>query len=249
MQHILFDEFVCIYLKFYFFIGLNCADGSDATSYGMIVLELCLLVLSNLIFIPTAYYAFKRKYYVETVVYISTFLSSSFYHMCDAGEKIISVCIVQLSVLQFADFFSGLLAIWVTLIALAYLPYPWHSISHITGCIVLAFGTTFNKESLGVFAMPSVIGILIIIGRWIYIRKKTGKVFPKRSYLRKNLPVGILVVVTGLLLYGLFETHNNYKYIHSLWHLLMGMGVIILLPDAESFLPRTEDRSRGDLIT
>ncbi|XP_022910673.1 post-GPI attachment to proteins factor 6 [Onthophagus taurus] len=217
--------------------GYDCSDGSRATPYGMLVLEMTLLVISNVAFIPAAYIAYKRQYYVEAIVYFSTFFFSSLYHACDAGERIISFCIVRLGVLQFSDFFSGLLSIWVTLIAMAYLPQPYVSIAHMAGCIVLSFGTTFDKTSLWVFVIPSAIGVGILIGNWYYLSKKNKCLFPKKRYLKIYLPIGSTIVIVALLVYALFQTQSNYKYLHSLWHFLMAVGVICLLPDEKNFLP------------
>ncbi|KAI4469065.1 five-span transmembrane protein m83 [Holotrichia oblita] len=228
--------------------GLDCGDDTHATPYAMIILEFCLLVLSNLIFVPAAYVAYKKKFYVEMIVYLSAFLSSSFYHMCDAGENIISICLVKLDVLQFSDFFSGLLAIWVTLIAVAAIPLPWSSISHITGALVLAFGTTLSKQSLIVFLVPVITGVIIIIGHWIYLRRKIGKSFPNRRYVKIYLPLALLVTGAGLLMYGLFQTQSNYKYLHSLWHISMGLGIIIILPDMKTFLPKREVQHNDELL-
>lgn len=231
-----------------FITGMDCGDATDATSYAMLVLELCLLVISNLIFVPAAYIAYRRKFYVEMIVYISAFLSSSFYHMCDAGENIISVCVVRLDVLQFSDFFSGLLAIWVTLIAVSAIPHPWSSISHITGSLILAFGTTLSKQSLVVFIVPVVSGVIIVTGNWIYLRRKLGKGFPNRRYVKIYLPIALVITGAGLLMYALFQTQSNYKYLHSLWHISMGLGIIIILPDMTNFFPKGESQNQDELL-
>lgn len=204
----------------------------------MILLELLLLVLSNLGFLPAAYFAVKRGYRVEAVVYFSTFFFSSFYHACDAGENVISFCITKLSVLQFSDFYSGLLAIWVTLIAMAYLNDNLSWILHISGCIVLAFCTTYDKTALWVFLLPSLVGLVIIAISWFWHYKKIGSLFPSKKYLCIILPIGATVVVIALITYALLQTQSNYKYLHSFWHLMMAIGVIILLPNQDTFLPK-----------
>lgn len=205
----------------------------------MIVLELLLLVLSNAAFLPAVYFAFKRGYRVEPIVYMFTCVFSTFYHACDAGENIISYCIVRLGVLQFSDFFCGLLSIWYTLIAMAYLNDPWPSIWHILGSVLLAFGTMYNKTSLWVFVLPAVIGVVIICLSWYLKYRKMRRLFPSRRYLFRVLPIGLSVVTVGFLTYALLQTQNNYKYLHSLWHIMMATGVIILLPNKDTFLPQS----------
>ncbi|KAF5294042.1 hypothetical protein FQR65_LT10945 [Abscondita terminalis] len=87
-----FSYSVCFCMNKY--KGWDCSDDSAAKSKGMIILELLLLVLSNLAFLPAVYVAYRRHYYVEAVVYFSTFFFSSFYHACDAGENIYTFCMM-----------------------------------------------------------------------------------------------------------------------------------------------------------
>ncbi|KAF5270209.1 hypothetical protein FQA39_LY08423 [Lamprigera yunnana] len=216
--------------------GWDCSDDSAANSKAMIIMELLFLVLSNLAFLPACYVAYRRHYYVEAIVYFSTFFFSSTYHACDSGENIYTVCITRLSVLQFSDFFCGLLSIWVTIIAIAYLPNPWPSIFHITGAIILAFITTMNKTSLFTFVAPFATGILILIVSWYRRYRKTRRRFPSDRYLCVYLPIGIIIVAVGLITYALLQTQSNYMYLHSLWHILIATSIIILLPN-RSFLP------------
>lgn len=222
-----------------FVTGWVCSDDSYANSYATILVELLLLVLSNLAFLPAVYFAYKRRYYVEAIVYASTCFFSTFYHACDAGENIVSFCITNVSVLQFSDFFTALLGIWVTLIALANLPYSWPSILHMSGAICIAFGSTLNRRSLWAFLIPAVVGVLIVIVRWgLYYRQKRFLPVTKK-YLYRNLPVGLVLVVVGLIVYAALQTESNYKYTHSFWHVVMAAAVIILLPTKDMFLPQT----------
>lgn len=218
------------------FSGWDCTDDSLTTPYGMILLELLLLVLSNIMFLPSVYFAYKRKYYVESIVYAATCFSSTFYHACDAGENILSFCLWRIGVLQFADFFSAILSIWVTLIAIANLWTIWPSIFHMTGAIIIAFGVTLNRYSLWVFAIPAVIGIIVIIVSWYMQYRKHGLLPASKRYLYVKLPVGGVIVGLGLIMYAALQTQSNYKYLHSLWHIIMAIAVIILLPSENTFV-------------
>lgn len=215
--------------------GFDCSDGSQATPFSLVLLEFLLLVLSNIFFLPAAYVAFKREYYVETLAYTSVFISSSFYHACDAGENIISFCIFRLNALQFADFFSAMLAIWLTLLAMADLPSIHLSLLQMGGAIIIAFCVTLNRYAFWIFALPSCLGLLIILISWYLKYGKFRSRFIDRKYLYYKLPIGTVVVVVGLLIYGLLQTQNNYKYLHSLWHIIIATGVVFLLPKKDTF--------------
>lgn len=203
----------------------------------MVVIELILLVFSNLAFLPAIYIAFKRNYYIESLTYFTMCFFSTFYHACDAGENIISFCIVKWEALQFGDFFCALLSIWVTLIAMADLPQLSGSIAHMGGSIILAFCTTINKTAFWIFALPFITGLLILTTSWYFKYRKIRQRFGNRRYLMVNLPIAIILVTVGLVMYGFLQTEDNYKYLHSMWHILMAVALIFVLPKSNTFIP------------
>ncbi|KAH1006200.1 post-GPI attachment to proteins factor 6 isoform X1 [Dendroctonus ponderosae] len=215
--------------------GFDCSDGSLATPYYLVLIEFLLLILSNVFFLPATYIAFRRRYYVETLAYFSIFLSSSFYHACDAGENILSFCVFRLGALQFADFFSALLAIWLTLLAIADLPQLALSLLQMGGSIIIAFCVNLNRYALWIFALPSVVGVVIIGVSWYLKYRKYRCRFVDRRYLYVMMPIGAAVVAIGLGIYGILQTQDNYKYLHSLWHIIMATGVFFLLPQQDTF--------------
>lgn len=141
---------------------------------------------------------------------------STFYHACDSGEEEFSFCLVKISVLQFCDFYCGLLAIWVTLIAMANIRASFVSLLHMLGAILLAFGTELNKQSLWVFLAPALTGICIISVSsncadydsllirflsqvsWGMKCHKKKQVYPSKKYLALYLPLGSVLVMIGL---------------------------------------------------
>ncbi|XP_060529271.1 post-GPI attachment to proteins factor 6 [Cylas formicarius] len=215
--------------------GFDCSDGSLATPYYLVVIGFLLLVFSNLLFLPSTYVAFKRKYYVEALSYFSVFIFSSLYHACDAGENILSVCVTRLSTLQFADFFSALYSMWLTLLAIADLNPTWLSVLQVAGSIVIAFFVTLNKLAVWIFLIPTCLGIIIIGVNWFQKYWKFKQRFIDKIYLRIKMPLGILSVLFGLIIFGLLQTENNYKYLHSLWHIMMAVATMLLLPKRNTF--------------
>lgn len=203
----------------------------------MVVIELLLLVFSNLSFLPAVYIAFKRKYYIESLTYFSMCFFSTFYHACDAGENLINFCIVKWEALQFGDFFCALLSIWVTLIAMADLPQPKTSVAHMCGSIILAFCTTVNKTALWIFALPFITGLVIVMSSWYLKYRKVRQRFANKRYLMISVPLGTILVGIGLILYAFLQTENNYKYLHSMWHILMAAALVIVLPKQNTFMP------------
>lgn len=218
--------------------GWDCTDDTDVVSLSIILFSTLLLTLSNLLFIPSVYFAFRRKYYTEALIYFFTMFFSSFYHACDSGEDIYSFCLVRLGVLQFCDFYCGLLAIWVTLIAMANIRHQYVSLAHMLGAILLAFGTEYDKQSLTVFLAPALTGLCIISVCWAYRCKKSKKLYPSKKYLTIFLPIGGILVILGLVCYAFLQTKQNYHIIHSVWHMVMAISILCLLPNKNTFLPK-----------
>lgn len=226
----------CLCIKGY--RGWDCTEDSQVPSSFSILLALLLLTLSNLLFIPSIYFALRRNYYTESVIYFFAMFFSIFYHACDSGEDDYSFCLVKIGVLQFCDFYCGLLAIWVTLIAMAHVRQTLVSLLHMFGAIVLAFGTELNKQSLWVFLAPALTGLCIISVSWGLRCRRTKKWFPARKYLAIFLPIGMVLVMVGLVCYAFLQTRQNYHIVHSVWHMVMALSILCLLPSRKTFLPK-----------
>ncbi|XP_044251401.1 uncharacterized protein [Drosophila takahashii] len=218
--------------------GWDCTEDSQVPTNMSILMATLLLTLSNLLFFPSIYMAVKRRYYTEGVIYFFAMFFSIFYHACDAGEDEYSFCLVKIGVLQFCDFYCGLLSIWVTLVAMAHVRSEFVSLLHMFGAILLAFGTELNKQSLWVFLAPALTGICLISTSWGLRCAKSRKLFPSRRYLSVWLPFGLTLVVAGLVCYAFLQTKQNYHIVHSIWHMVMALSILCLLPSRKSFLPK-----------
>jgi len=163
--------------------GFDCTDDSHVLNTGRILLQLLTLTLSNLAFLGSVYVAIRREYFTEAVAYTAVMFFSTFYHACEAGEDVYGICIMRLSVLQFCDFFNALLAIWVTLVAMASFGPRLTAFCQVTGAIVLAMGAEMDRTALWVFLLPAVTGTAIIGLSWgLKCRRKRTVKYPSRPY-------------------------------------------------------------------
>lgn len=226
----------CLCLRNY--RGWDCTEDSQVPSSLSLLVASLMLTLSNLLFIPSIYFAIRREYYTESVIYFFAMFFSTFYHACDSGEEEYSFCLVKIGVLQFCDFYCGLLAIWVTLIAMSHIRQTLVSLLHMFGAILLAFGTELNKQSLWVFLAPALTGVCIISFSWGFRCRKTKKWFPSKNYLALYLPLGAILVMVGLVCYAFLQTKQNYHIVHSIWHMVMALSLLCLLPNRETFQPK-----------
>lgn len=222
-----------------FIPGWDCSDTSNVNSKGEVIMATLFLTLSNLLFIPSVYVAIKRKYYTEAVVYFSTMFFSTFYHACDVSDPTFSFCIVRMGVLQYCDFFCGLLSFWVTLIAMAALNNKLTSVLHVSGAVIIAFGTELDKQALLVFLIPVMIGVCIVSIAWGLRCRRTKHVFPARGYLVVYLPCGLALAGLGLISFAFLQTNANYHIVHSVWHMVIALSILCLLPNRLTFFPKS----------
>lgn len=215
---------------FLLFSGWDCSDDTRVDSHFYMLLAVLLLTLSNLLFILSIYVATIRLYFVEAVMYAFTMLFSTFYHACDAPTQI-AYCIMRGSLLQFGDFYCGLMSFWVTLLAMSIINLKLRSFLQIIGAIVVALLTTWNMHSIVAFLLPVAFGAFICLVSWYVDYRKTKRVQFPRSYYTTYMPLGLALVSTGLVCYAFLQTEQNYKIVHSLWHMIIALSVVFLLPD------------------
>ncbi|KAG7200198.1 hypothetical protein KM043_000630 [Ampulex compressa] len=212
--------------------GFDCADDAYVLGTTGIIVRLLVLTFSNLAFIGSVYVAIRREYFTEAIIYAAVMFFSTFYHACEAGEDVYSVCIMRLSVLQFCDFFNALLSIWVTLVAMASFGPKLTAFCQIAGAVVLAMSAEMDRTALWVFLLPAVTGSALIGLSWGFRCKRRRSVrYPSRPYRTIYFPAGLLLVSLGLVCYAFLQTRRNYYIVHSLWHVCVAVGVILLLPE------------------
>ncbi|KAJ8880657.1 hypothetical protein PR048_017127 [Dryococelus australis] len=225
----------------YGYIGWGCTDDSKVSSFNDILLAVLLLTLSNLIFIPSIYFAVRRRYFTEALVYACTMFFSTFYHACDSGEDTYSFCLFRLSTLQFCDFYSAILALWVTLVAMADLSPLWRSLAHMAGAIAIALGTEYDRTSLWVFVVPFGVGMIILLKQWVWRCRQQHSCYPEKNYYKKFFLPGVLLFIVGVSCYTFLQTRNNYKFVHSAWHAIMALTIVFLLPSRHHKVASSED--------
>lgn len=217
--------------KFSFsFSGWDCSDNSRMDSKVYMLVSVLLLTLSNILFFFSIYVAVIRLYYTEAMMYAFTMIFSTFYHACDAPAQV-AYCIMRGNILQFGDFYCGLMSFWVTLLAMSIIHEKLRSSLQLIGAIVIALLTTWNMHSFVSFLLPVAVGICVVFSSWYISYRKSRSFMYPRSYYTLHLPFGIVLVSIGLVCYAFLQTEQNYKIVHSFWHMIIAVSVVFLLPD------------------
>lgn len=74
---------------------------------------------------------------------------------------------LSLNLLQFGDFYTAILAFWVTLITLAGLRDRPRAFFHLLGGCAIAFAVELDRTSIWTFALPAGFGSVILIFSWV----------------------------------------------------------------------------------
>lgn len=213
--------------------GIACSDDRNAIPHSKQVLMTCLLTLSNIIFLFSAGFAIRRGFYTEAIVYVFVLFFSTFYHACDQPGSVF-LCIMRYDALQYSDFLGSVTAFWFTLIAVAALPSRLESFIHVMGVMAISVGVFYNRFSVWTTMVPILVGLVILAFKWGLKCKHYHSCYPKKRIWLLSLIPGILCAGIGLILFAFVETNDNYFYVHSMWHVLMGTSVILLLPQKKT---------------
>lgn len=71
---------------------------------------------------------------------------------------------------------------------------------------------------------------------------------PIHTWLFSIVP-GILLALTGLAVFAFLETESNYPIVHSIWHVLIALSVMFLLPKRRSAIRVEEIASSAVLVS
>lgn len=208
--------------------GWGCTDDREARHYSHMLTELLLLTLSNLFFVPAVALAFYRRHFLEGLVYLTTMCASALYHACDADLS--PICVLRPSVLQYCDFLTAVVSLWVTLLCLAEVSMPLRTLVSTFGTLCIAIAVENDRTGFLVIALPAGLGLTLVFGSWVRQCATRRSCFPHPRFWLISLAPAAALGVVGAALYLGFETRRNYAYVHSAWHALVGLSLFLVLP-------------------
>ncbi|XP_013081009.2 post-GPI attachment to proteins factor 6-like isoform X2 [Biomphalaria glabrata] len=212
--------------------GYACTDPIKAQSVLIQLVAALLLTLSNLFFLPAIIIALKRRFILEACVYTYTMFFSTFYHACDGDRlALYRLCIASYEVLQASDFFGSYCSIWYTLIAMAQIRFL--RLAHVLqtiGAFFIFVGVVYDRRSVCMIIVPLLCGIVLIGVSWGIKMYKRKKLYPSWKRYAFFLLPGCVLAATGGSVFIFLETTENYKYLHSFWHVCVALCICFLLP-------------------
>lgn len=202
------------------------------------------LMLSNLVFLITAYKAFKQNEYLFAWHYFWATWASFLYHMCLS----FNVCIFTPQTMHHIDFFFAQMTIVVAGLLFIYFSkrYKWVKTGlYMLGAILIVTLQATVTAQLYVQGAVVLLVFLLIIIYWIAYsqsRVGNGRIPP---YNITMLRLGLLLSVGATSLYAGQEMDiSMYWAIHSIWHMMAAMGQIYLLQMKPPLEKNTQINSR-----
>ena len=114
-----------------------------------------------------------RGHYAECIVFTSHLIASCLYHAC--AEEVYSVCLISVTVLQWADIFTTVLTIWVTLVTMARLPVTIRSVVNMLAVILISVLVHHTPNVTVTLVLPSLVGVLVLVICWTWSCVTTGQ--------------------------------------------------------------------------
>lgn len=192
--------------------------------------EVLFLTLSNLIFLAPIFLALDRRYFIEALIYSYAMFFSIFYHACGASSY--NFCIFNYNGLQLADYIGAYGSFVITLLFIADLDRYWQLFGYFLGLLLCIALSLNDRTNTGSFIIILVIAGLITIGSWLNVWWQTGEVYPPQRQLIIYIP-GLILAITGIILFLAVESGSNYWLTHSFWHMLIASSIVFFMPKAE----------------
>lgn len=91
--------------------GISCSNSEDSLSTSLQLVQMMLLTLSNLFFLPAIFIALYRRFWHETIIYTIAMAASTIYHACDQSNTQKYYCLAEYDTLQYTDFLAATVAV------------------------------------------------------------------------------------------------------------------------------------------
>ncbi|KMT20440.1 hypothetical protein BVRB_1g004340 [Beta vulgaris subsp. vulgaris] len=239
--------------------GIDCSI--EIVSHRGHVWQSISLIASNVAAVLPAYWAFRNKAFAETIIFMSSGISSGLYHACDVGTW----CALTYHVLQFMDFWLSFMAVVSTFVYLAAIDEATRRTIHAVVSIFTALMAITGATRSANLVLVIVIGATALFVGWL-IELSTeyrSLSFPAgfclsemfswhniRTSLHNCLKMLLKRFRLGLLLAGFvaltmaavswkLETYQSYWIWHSLWHVSIYTSSFLFL--CSKVTPRAAD--------
>lgn len=185
-------------------------------------------------FLFPVFLALHRRWYIESLMYTFSMFFSTFYHACD--QQFFSFCIFNYNGLQLADFIGAYSSFVITVLSMAAIPRLWKLFTYFLGVLLCLSVNLHDRFSTAAFIALIVISSVFTVATWAYIWWTKRILYPKKKTLLFYIP-GLVMAITGIVIYSSLGNSDNYWILHSIWHMLIAFSIIFFTPKCDSGKP------------
>lgn len=183
------------------------------------------LVISNLALIPAIDFALVRGQVSEMSIFIALLVTSSIYHLCQAGF----LCLFTMSSLQMCDhFFVYGTILWMTLYFFDISFLYRFSVLILAQVLLLpsiiSYSTTEGNDWYIILAL---VIFLVVFAFYAMVLYLDG--LPRIDW--KDFLVAVILIAIGLVLFVFAGEPGSphYAILHSFWHIFVMVGIYFIL--------------------
>ncbi|CAF4448776.1 unnamed protein product, partial [Rotaria sp. Silwood2] len=144
---------------------------------------------------------------VIVAIYYRLYIEALFYHACD--QAIYNFCMFKYDGLQLADFIGSYASFVITLITMSIIPRSIKAFLLMLGVLACVAINSRDRFDHLQFIALTVITFMFTITTWVVASIKKHRLQPSFKHLLLITP-GLLLAITGLLLFVFAETEDNY---------------------------------------
>ena len=188
-----------------------------------------LLLLSNLFILIPAYRAYKWNRYTRAILFFTETWASFFYHACDS----FNVCLgLPFSMWHVLDFLFATWMIWQAGLYIIDFKPRWLFLERwlfwLGGLFIGIFIAAFPQSQVPILAKAGfaflIVALYWLFYAWYAVGK--GKYYKLPKYNWDYFLIGVMMLSFSTMLFTVQNTWPmGYWGIHSLWHMMAGLGM------------------------
>ncbi|KAL1438543.1 hypothetical protein MTO96_047905 [Rhipicephalus appendiculatus] len=104
------------------------------------------------------------------------------------------ICVLRPNVLQYCDFLTAVVSLWVTLLCLAEVSMPLRTLVSTFGTLCIAIAVENDRTGFLVIALPAGLGLTLVFGSWVRQCVTRRSCFPQPRFWLISLAPGAALV-------------------------------------------------------
>ncbi len=106
----------------------------------------------------------------------------------------------------------------------------WKVFTFFVGLLACLSINLYDRFSSITFIIASCLSACVTVTTWIHVCMTRRKMYPNKMRIFKFYAPGMVLAISGLIIYTFLQTKSNYYILHSVWHMCMAVSIVFFLP-------------------